>query len=179
MSDRSTVSPVAVRRPARLCRSVIPTLALILAITAACDSAAQTFTGTVVAVHDGDTISVRTRNETIRIRLEGIDCPEYRQPFSARARRFTSTMVRRRTVTVEPRGHDQYDRLLARVRVDGTELNEALVRKGLAWHYAGRTPDRVLADAERAARAARVGIWSQPNPVPPWEWRRRYPRARR
>lgn len=165
--------------PARFRLPIVSTLALLLAITAACESAAQTFTGTVVAVHDGDTISVRTRRETIRIRLEGIDCPEYRQPFSARARRFTSGMVHRRTVTVEPRGRDQYDRLLARVRVDGIELNEALVREGLAWHYAGRAPDRVLADAERAARTARVGIWSQPNPVPPWEWRRQHPRDSR
>lgn len=178
MSDRSA-SLLTVGHPARLRLPVIPALALILAITAACESAAQTFTATVVAVHDGDTISVRTRDETIRIRLEGIDCPEYRQPFSARARQFTSSMVHRRTVTVEPRGRDQYDRLLARVRVNGTELNEALVRNGLAWHFARRTPDRVLADAERAARVARVGIWSQRNPVPPWEWRRRHPRDSR
>jgi endonuclease YncB( thermonuclease family) len=178
VSDRSA-SLLTVGHPARLRLPVIPALALILAITAACESAAQTFTATVVAVHDGDTISVRTRDETIRIRLEGIDCPEYRQPFSARARQFTSKMVARRTVTVEGRGRDQFDRLLARVRVDGIELNEALVRNGLAWQYGGRNPDRVLADAERTARAARTGLWSQPNPVPPWEWRRRNGRGSR
>ena len=153
-----------------------PLFAIVLALLGGCESAAQTFTATVVAVHDGDTISVRTRGETIRIRLEGIDCPEYRQPFSARARQFTSKMVGRRTVSIEGRGRDQFDRLLARVRVDGVELNEALVRNGLAWHYGGRNPDRALADAERTARAARTGIWSQPDPVPPWEWRRRNPK---
>ncbi|HEY8537040.1 MAG TPA: thermonuclease family protein, partial [Vicinamibacterales bacterium] len=153
---------------------VIVAVALALSGAAAGETVAQNFTATVVAVHDGDTITVRSGRQTIRIRLEGIDCPEYRQPFSARARRFTSEMVHRRTVTIEPRGRDQFDRLLARVYVNGIELNEALVRNGLAWHYAGRTPDPKLAAAERAARAARVGLWSQKNPVPPWEWRRRH-----
>jgi micrococcal nuclease len=139
-------------------------------------AAAQTLTGTVVAVHDGDTISIRTGSSTVRVRLYGIDCPEYQQPFSARARQFTSKMVFKREVTVRGEGTDKYDRLLGRVFVDGVELNEALVRNGLAWHYEIRVNDRALADAERHARAAKVGIWSQPDPVPPWRWRREQPR---
>ena len=134
------------------------------------------FTGTVVAIHDGDTISVRTTRETIRIRLEGIDCPEYRQPYSARAKQFTAELVHRKDVTVDGRGEDQYGRLLARVRVGGVEVNEALVRNGLAWHYQRAEIDPALAAAERAARAARVGLWADPNPVPPWRWRRDHPR---
>ena len=133
------------------------------------------FTGTVVAIHDGDTISVRTARETIRVRLEGIDCPEYRQPYSARAKQFTAELVYRKDVTVDGRGEDQYGRLLARVRVDGVEVNEALVRNGLAWHYQRGEIDPALADAERTARAARAGLWADPNPVPPWRWRRDHP----
>ena len=140
-------------------------------------ASARPLSGTVVAVHDGDTISVRALDATTRVRLYGIDCPEYRQPFSARARQFTSTMVFKREVTVRPEGTDQYDRLLGRVFVDGVELNEALVRNGLAWHYEIRVSDRALAEAERYARAAKVGIWSQPNPVPPWQWRRQQARV--
>jgi len=136
----------------------------------------RAFSATVVAIHDGDTISVRTARETIRIRLEGIDCPEYRQPYSARAKQFTSGLVFGRVVTVEGRGEDQYGRLLARVRVDGVEINEALVRNGLAWHYQRGAIDRALADAERTARATRAGLWTDPNPVPPWRWRRDHPR---
>ena len=134
------------------------------------DSHAQ-FTATVVGIHDGDTISVRTARETIRIRLEGVDCPEYRQPYSARAKQFTSGMVYRRQVTVEGRGEDQYGRLLARVRVGGVELNEALVRHGFAWHYQRAHIDRALVDAERSARASRVGLWADPKPIAPWRWR--------
>ncbi len=151
----------------------IPLFVLFLALSIACDASAQTFTATVIAVHDGDTISVRAARETIRVRLEGIDCPEHRQAYSARARRFTSETVFRKTVKVESRGRDQYDRLLARIHIDGVELNAALVRNGLAWHYGGKTPDRALVQAERTARASRVGLWAQPDPVPPWVWRRK------
>ena len=136
----------------------------------------RSFSASVVAIHDGDTISVRTSRETIRIRLEGIDCPEYRQPYSARAKRFTSDLVYRKTVTVESRGEDQYGRLLARVRVNGVEVNEALVSNGLAWHYQRAEIDPALSRAERTARAARVGLWADPKPVAPWHWRREHPR---
>ena len=136
----------------------------------------RSFSAIVVAIHDGDTISVRTSRETIRIRLEGIDCPEHRQPYSARAKRFMSELVHGKAVTVDGRGEDQYGRLLARVRVDGVEVNETLVRNGLAWHYQRGEIDPALAAAERAARAARVGLWAEPKPVPPWQWRRDHPR---
>jgi micrococcal nuclease len=132
----------------------------------------QTITGRVVAVHDGDTISIRTSSSTIRVRLAGIDCPEARQPYSARAKRFTSQMLFGKTVTVHGEGPDRYDRLLGRVMVDGVDVNEALVRNGLAWHYQTGAGDRRLADAERAARAARVGLWADADPIPPWRWRR-------
>jgi micrococcal nuclease len=157
---------------------VTPLLVALLAVVAGVVVSAQgrqpgrSFSATVVAIHDGDTISVRTARETIRIRLEGIDCPEYRQPYSARAKQFTSQLVFSKEVTIDDRGEDQYGRLLARVRVDGIEVNEALVRNGLAWHYQRGAIDRALADAERTARAARTGLWADANPVPPWRWRR-------
>ncbi|HEX6210706.1 MAG TPA: thermonuclease family protein [Methylomirabilota bacterium] len=130
----------------------------------------------MVAVHDGDTLSVRTAAAVVRVRLVGIDCPEQGQRFSRRARRFTARQVSGRVVLVLGGGRDQYDRLLARVLVDGRDLNEALVRAGLAWHYETDAPGLVLEAAEREARAARRGLWSDPDPVPPWAWRRTHAR---
>ena len=143
-----------------------------LALTGVQSAAAETLTGVVIAVHDGDTISVRTGSATVRVRLAAIDCPEYRQPFSARAKQFTSRLVFRKTVEVRVRGADQYDRVLGRVFVDGADVNEAIVRAGFAWHYEIGPGDRRLADAEKAARAARAGLWAGRDPVPPWRWRR-------
>ena len=161
---------------------VTPLLVALLAFVAGVAAPAQgrqqtgrSFSATVIAIHDGDTISVRTTRATLRIRLEGIDCPEYRQPYSARAKQFTSQLVYGKEVTIDDRGQDQYGRLLARVRMNGVEVNEALVRNGLAWHYQRGAIDRALADAERTARAARAGLWADPNPVPPWRWRRNHP----
>lgn len=168
-----------VRRAVARLGAIVAIAAASAAVHAARTGDADTRTGTVVAVHDGDTISVRTANETIRVRLVGIDCPEVGQPWSARAKRFTSDLVFGKQVTIERHGTDRYDRLLGRVLVDGTDVNEALVRNGLAWQYEFAAHDPVLAEAERAARAARVGLWGDPDPIPPWRWRRAHPYERR
>ena len=67
---------------------------------------------------------------------------------------------------------DRYGRLVSRVQVDGIDLSVALVAEGLAWHYTQYSDDPVLAQAEAQARVSRIGLWSQPSPVPPWEFRR-------
>jgi endonuclease YncB( thermonuclease family) len=158
-------------------RAALAFVAVVVAASlASAGGGRESFDASVVAVHDGDTISVRAGRRTIRVRLSGVDCPEARQPFAARAKRFTSDRVFGRTVRVEGHGLDTYDRLLARIVVDGEDLNEALVRAGLAWHYPFGTPDPRLEDAERAARAARTGLWSDAAPVPPWRWRKLHPR---
>jgi endonuclease YncB( thermonuclease family) len=128
--------------------------------------------GTVVAIHDGDTISIRTTTETVRVRLYGVDCPEYKQPFSQRARQLTSRLTFKKSVTVRVEGRDLYDRIIGRVVVDGLDVNEALVRAGLAWHHETGAGDRRLAEAEKAARAERAGLWAEKDPIPPWRWRR-------
>jgi len=133
---------------------------------------AQTFTGEVVAVHDGDTITVARGREAVRIRVEGVDCPEDGQAYGARAEAFTASFLSRATVTIVPKEIDDYGRLVARVRVGPRDLSEALVSAGLAWHYTYHSSDPVLAAGERAARAARRGLWQQANPQPPWEYRR-------
>jgi micrococcal nuclease len=150
-------------------------LAILLASHHPDASGDRPFTATVVAVYDGDTIGVRSPAGTVRVRLVNIDCPEYRQPYSARARRFTSSLVFGKQVTVEPHGRDRFERILARVIVQGTDINEALVRNGLAWHYEIGAGDPRLAAAEREARAGRAGLWADPRPIPPWRWRRLQP----
>jgi endonuclease YncB( thermonuclease family) len=129
------------------------------------------FTARVVAVHDGDTMTVRTPTETIRVRVAGIDCPELGQPWSSRATQFTARLVFGAEVTIEPRGADHYGRTIARVIVAGTDLAEELLRAGMAWHYEVGSSDPRLLDAERAARRARAGLWADAAPMPPWQWR--------
>jgi micrococcal nuclease len=147
--------------------------AIVIALTLGLSAHAQpqAFTAQVVAVHDGDTITVRTEAKTLKVRVAGVDCPEIGQPWSSRAKQFTSQLVFGKTVTVETHGTDQYGRMIGRVFVDTRDLSEELLRAGMAWRYEIGTSDRHLVDAERAARQSRAGLWADAAPVPPWQWR--------
>lgn len=147
-------------------------LALLLCARPPLADAQQLLPGHVIAVHDGDTISVRTAKATLRVRLADIDCPEMAQPHGAQAKDFTAKLVFGEDVSIETRGLDQYNRVIARVTVGGRDVNEALVRAGLAWVYSRGAPDRALSEAERDARSRRTGLWADPSPVAPWTWRR-------
>jgi micrococcal nuclease len=147
---------------------------VIAAACAAGPASADNLTGTAVVVHDGDTVSVRTARGLVRVRLEGIDCPELAQRGGREARAFTEHLVIGREVRVETHGVDQYDRVLGRVFVNGTDVNVALVRAGMAWRYERGHDDRLLVEAERSARAAHAGLWADADPEPPWQWRREH-----
>ncbi len=136
--------------------------------------ATDTFTGKVVGVADGDIISVMRQGRAVKVRLHGIDCPEKKQPFGTRAKRFTSEMAFGMEVEVRVKDTDRYGRIVGEVILpDGLSLNKQLVYMGLAWWYRKYAPnDRTLKALEAGARAERRGLWADKNPVPPWEWRR-------
>jgi len=163
-----------VRRSAPL-RPFAAALAALLLAGAGCAPASEAvITGEVVAIHDGDTLSVLSGGRTVRVRLACIDAPEQGQAFGSRARQRLAQEAMRRTVRVEVVDRDSYGRTVGRVWADGSFVNLELVRAGLAWHYDHHCPgDRALAAAEAEARAARRGLWAELDPVPPWEWRRR------
>ncbi|MCL4809462.1 MAG: thermonuclease family protein, partial [Thermoanaerobaculia bacterium] len=115
------------------------------------------FEARVVGVSDGDSITVLDGTTRVKVRLNGIDCPERRQPFGARAKQLTSELAFGKTVTVRPFGKDRYGRVLGEVVLpDGRVLNEELVAAGMAWHYKRYSKDERLARLERQARRARV-----------------------
>lgn len=146
-------------------------------------ASAETLTGKVIGVTDGDTITVLdAAHEQHKIRLAGIDAPEKAQPFGQRSKAQMSDLVFDKPVTVEWSKHDRYQRIIGKVLVADRDAGLALVSAGLAWHYKRyqkeQTPDDQAryAAAEDAARARRAGLWVDANPVPPWDWRaaRRY-----
>ena len=155
-------------RPQR--RLVVLAFAIVACALSA--SAAETFSGRVVGVTDGDTIKVLRNGETVRVRLEGIDCPERSQDFGTRAKQATSDLVFGKTVRVDVRDYDRYGRTVGRVFVGDTNVSIALVEAGLAWHYKRYSSDAALAGAEERARGASRGLWSRADAVPPWEFRR-------
>ncbi len=154
---------------------LLAVLALALSFSAWAD-----FSGTVVGVADGDTITVLDADKVQhKIRLTGIDAPEKKQPFGNRSKQSLSDMVFNQFVTVETDKRDRYGRELGKVLAGGMDVNLEQVRAGLAWHYKAyertqsATDRHAYADAENEAKAAKRGLWVDADPTPPWEWRHR------
>ena len=92
--------------------------------------------GKVVAVADGDTITILTSaKEQVKIRLHGIDAPERGQDFGTKSKQALSDLVFGKQVRIETEGKDRYGRVIGTVFVDGVDVNLAMVDMGLAWHY--------------------------------------------
>jgi micrococcal nuclease len=132
-----------------------------------------TFEGKVVAVKDGDTIVVLSGKTPVKIRLHEIDCPELGQDFGRKAKDFTSAQCFEKNVRVIVKGRDYFGRTLGEIILpDKKSLTHELVKKGLAWHFKRYSKDKVLAELELNARKTKVGLWSFPNPIAPWEFRK-------
>jgi micrococcal nuclease len=132
------------------------------------------FRGRVVAISDGDTISVMHEGRAERVRLHGIDAPEKGQAFSNRAKQFVSDLVFGKEVAVRVRGQERYGRTISEVFLaDGCDVNHEIVRAGFAWWFRRYAPDdRTLERLESEAREARRGLWVDRYPMPPWEFRK-------
>ena len=155
--------------------SLLP-VALALLFTFAVN--AETITGQVVGVTDGDTITVLDADKIQhKIRLAGIDAPEKKQAFGNRSKESLSDMVFDKTVNVETEKRDRYGRQIGKVLVNGQDVNLVQVERGMAWFYRQyqreQSPnDRKLYEAaEDAAKAGKRGLWRDAEPVPPWDFR--------
>jgi endonuclease YncB( thermonuclease family) len=138
-------------------------------------SIALSWSGKVVDISDGDTITVLNKGRGERIRLYGIDCPEKRQDFGQKAKHFTSRMVFGKIVEVKVQDTDRYGRTVGLVYSNGQCLNAEIIKAGLAWvctKYCKLSLCDDLKAYEETARSSKVGLWSHPDPVPPWEYRR-------
>ena len=149
-------------------------LTLALAVTGRADPS-PLLEGVVVGVVDGDTADVRLQSGMIRVRLHAIDAPERDQPQGAASKAALSTLVYGKVVNVEPIEQDRYDRLVARLWLDGQDVNAEMLKQGAAWVYRRYADDPAYCAYEKAARDLRRGLWALPlsqRPAP-WEWRRR------
>ena len=155
-----------------MCVTKLFVASLLVSFFSSLVSAAE-LTGSVVSVLDGDTIEVLHQQHPERIRLSGIDCPEKSQAFGQRAKQAASALVYGKEVTIQTHGHDKYKRTIGEVILpDGKSLNQGLVKQGWCWWYRKYAPgNTALEGLETEAREARKGLWADPQPMPPWEWR--------
>jgi endonuclease YncB( thermonuclease family) len=131
----------------------------------------------VVGISDGDTLKARCGEpgayEQVTIRLAEIDAPEKGQAFGRRSKEALSALCFGVHATIKPVAVDRYGRTVARVECNGLDASSEQVRIGMAWRFVRYSNDRAMQSVEDAARTARKGLWGDPTPVPPWEYRKR------
>jgi endonuclease YncB( thermonuclease family) len=159
-------------------RTISCVVLLLLAGLATADTssralAAETLTGKVVAVGDGDTLTLLDATKTQhKVRLHGIDAPESKQAFGNVARKALADLVFGNEVDVEVIEKDRYGREVGKVHVGGRYVNAEMVRQGLAWRYFQFDKENDFGGLEDDARKQRRGLWADAHPVAPWEWRK-------
>jgi len=156
-------------------------IALGLLVCLSLVASADSLTGKVVKITDGDTLYVLDANyKQHKIRLAGIDAPERKQAYGLASRKHLLSIVAGKQVIVEYQKRDRYGRIVGKVWIDGVDACLEQIKAGFAWHYKKyqreQSPEdqRLYADAENQAREERLGLWRENNPIPPWEHRRLY-----
>lgn len=135
---------------------------------------ADTYFAKVIGISDGDTITVLKDRQNIKIRLNGIDCPEKKQDFGMKAKQFTSNFVFGKIVKIEEITIDRYGRTVAMVYVSDKCLNVELIKNGFAWVYTQYCKQPFCSkwnEYQEKAKHKKLGLWDQPDPTPPWEFR--------
>ncbi len=128
--------------------------------------------GRIVGITDGDTVTLLTADKTqIKIRLEGIDAPEKKQPFGQKAKEELSTLIFGKDVVIHWKSKDRYQRVIGRINCAGLDVNLEMVKRGMAWRYDKYSKEKAFIDAQAEAKAAGRGLWTDKEPIAPWEWR--------
>ena len=133
----------------------------------------------VVAISDGDTLTARCgmpgTYQQVKVRVAAIDAPERRQAFGQKSRQHLARLCFRQQAALQPLAEDSYGRTVANVRCGGADVASAQVRAGMAWVYTAYADGHPhLAPLQQQARASRAGLWSQPRPLAPWDYRHRH-----
>ncbi len=135
-------------------------------------SAWADFTGKVMGVSDGDNITVLWDREQVKVRLVDIDAPEKAQPLGNRSKQALEALVKGQEVLVVEHGQDKYHRTLGPFYRGDLDVNAEQVRRGMAWVFRQYSRDATLHPIEAEAKEQKRGLWRDPEPVPPWEWRK-------
>lgn len=149
----------------------------------------RTVEGTVTQVTDGDSLKVKTAEDTkLTVRLYGIDAPEVErvnrktariskqgQPYGKSSYEVLEAKVLKRKVRVDIIDIDRYKRMVGIVYLNGKDINLEMVRGGWAWayrEYLDRPYASIYIEAEKEARDKKAGLWKERNPQPPWDFRK-------
>lgn len=141
---------------------------------------AEDISGHVIAVSDGDTITVFDADQRrVTVRLAGIDAPEKLQDFGPQAKQELTQLCLDKPTQAEVRTTDRYGRTVARVRCNEVDVATAMLERGMAWHFSRYASTQPMQEAksdrlaQERAKDGRIGLWGLPEPMAPWDWRAR------
>lgn len=174
MTNHRAVTPRAIRLSA-----AFNGLLFFVALASSFAAIAEAYSGLVVSVADGDTVTLLddTKRQH-KVRLAGIDAPEKAQAFGNVSRQHLAQLVFQKRVNIEYEKHDRYKREVGKILVARRDINLLQIEAGLAWHYKKYQSEQPPADrptysaAENYAASERRGLWRDPSPTPPWEFRK-------
>jgi endonuclease YncB( thermonuclease family) len=139
----------------------------------------ETFTAEVIRVIDGDSVNALRlpENKEVKLRLYGIDAPEWKQAYGKESKDALKGLLGTNTeISVNILDKDRYKRLICEIHLNNLDIsvNEWMISEGNAWHYVKYAPDDInLKQAEENARNNKLGLWSYESPIPPWEFRKK------
>lgn len=132
----------------------------------------QGFYGKAIKVFSGQSFTFLYRNDIhIPVILYGISCPYIGQPYAEEAKQYLTKLIFEKEVDLAWVDEDIYGRKIGIITVNNININEEMIRAGFAWHNKEQDYNPEWAKLETEAKIAKRGLWSQPNPIPPWEWR--------
>lgn len=141
---------------------------------------AETLTGRVVKIANGDTLTVLDASQIqYKVRLAWIDAPESNQPFGQRSKEALIALVARQSVEVDWHKRDRYGRVVGIIIAGGKDVNLAQVRTGMAWWYRKHRDEQSQVDqvlyvaAELGAKGNMRGFWRVSNLTAAWDFRDR------
>lgn len=134
---------------------------------------AETITGKVISVTDGDTIKILDeKNKVYKIRLIDIDAPEKKQAFGNKSKENLSKYIAGENVRVEYYKLDRYKRILGTVYFKDKDINKQQIIDGYAWVYKKYSKNNEYINQERISKNHKRGLWKDEKPIEPWEYRK-------
>lgn len=139
-------------------------------------AAAELLICLIVGIADGDSLTARCGDagefQQVKLRLAEIDAPEKSQAFGQRSKDHLSKLCFQQRAEIKPVTKDRYGRTVARVKCQSEDASASLVKSGMAWAYTKYLTDPEIKRLEQEAQRSGVGLWAEPAPMPPWEFRK-------
>ena len=129
---------------------------------------------TVLKIVDGDTfIGLTKGRKKVYYRLQGVDAPEKDQPFSEKSKKKLKKLIKGKLIGIKVQENSENGRSMVRAYTPkGKDVSAEMLKSGLVWHLKNYDNSVIYSQLENEARKIRKGLWSEVNPISPWDFRK-------